>query len=86
MLLANTASASTENLTTPTASCSSSSGYIGIGGGSGGGGAAGAVASGISRLQRIPSLPRTYNRNKSGIPVSAVHRELIHTPEALRGY
>lgn len=52
----NSASTSTENLTTPTGS--------------------------NSRLYRIPSLPR--NRNKSGIPVSAIHRDLSQPP-VLRG-
>ncbi|GAB0096245.1 CLIP-associating protein [Sergentomyia squamirostris] len=28
-----------------------------------------------TRLQRVPSLPRTYNRNRSGIPVA--HREMM---------
>ncbi|XP_055708280.1 CLIP-associating protein isoform X2 [Phlebotomus papatasi] len=29
----------------------------------------------LSRLQRVPSLPRSYNRNRSGIPVA--HREMM---------
>lgn len=38
------------------------------------------TSSTAGRLSRIPSLPRTYNRNKSGIPVAAVQRELPQPP------
>ncbi|XP_053677219.1 CLIP-associating protein [Anopheles nili] len=36
-------------------------------------------SAGATRLQRAPSLPRTYNRNRSGIPVATTSREV--TPQ-----
>uniref|UniRef100_A0A182FFW2 TOG domain-containing protein n=1 Tax=Anopheles albimanus TaxID=7167 RepID=A0A182FFW2_ANOAL len=45
-------------------------------------GASSAAGPSATRLQRAPSLPRTYNRNRSGIPVATTPRD-ANPPTAL---